>query len=477
MVGSSSAPLRVQLFVALVVPAGIGLVGLAVMADGVARAALERALGARLQAVAQSAANLVTPRVALLERGDDEARVALRAQAKLSGLRADTSVGRIFVVHAEQPRLLVDTETDTKVGDEYTRAAFDQGEIARALGGTAAASVLFTGPDDRPYKTGYAPLKDAEDHVVGYIGVAAPADYTAAIDALRAQMGGLALIALALLVIGAVWTARRVAVPLSALSTAAAHIGEGELDTPVPTGGPREAEVLGASMQKMAASLRARDEEMQMMLAGIAHEVRNPLGGIELFGGLLKEDLEGDDRQKHVDKILKELGTLSRVVNDFLDFARRREPEPRLVELADLGFEVAQLLERDARARGVSVEIEIPPGLAAHVDPESFKRAVLNVARNAVQAAPEENGRVRLAAARTETQVELTVEDDGAGIPEAQRAQIFQPFFTTKQKGTGLGLALVAKTLDAHGGAVAVDESPLGGARFALRVPAPATDG
>ena len=469
----SAPPLRNQLFVALVVPAVLAMAALALMADMVARRSLEAAQGARLCAVAQASATLVSPKVLLLDPGDDESRVATSARLKLDELRAATDVGRVFVVAAEEARIVVDTDPTSSVGAPYVRADFDRAELALVMAGQSAASILFTDPDGRPFKTGYAPFLGEGGQVVGYVGVSAPASYTAAIDQLRVSLAVVAGVSFLLLFSAALWSARRVAVPLSALSEAAARVGAGELDTAIPAGGPQEAQVLAHTMGAMTRSLRARDEELQMMLAGIAHEVRNPLGGIELFGGLLKEDLQGDPRQKHVDKILKELGTLAKVVNDFLDFARRRDPEPRKLSVFDLGFEVASLVERDAGARGVTVALEVPKDLDAYADPESAKRAVLNLVRNAVQAAAAEGGRVVISGHRAEGAVVIAVDDDGAGVPDAQREEIFQPFFTTKQKGTGLGLALVRKTAEAHGGQVAVATSDLGGARFTLSLPDP----
>lgn len=469
---SAPGPLRQQLFVALVVPALIAMAALAFMADVVARNALEQALGARLCAVAQAAATTVSPRITLLDRGDDDSRLARRTRAKLKGLAESTEVARVFLVSATSSRLLVDTDPTSKVGDEHTRARFDAVELERVQRGQSAASVLFLGPAGRPYKTGYAPLFDDEGAVIGYAGVAAPASYTDAIDQLRTTMAFVAGIGFLLLFGAALFSARRVAVPLSALEAAAERIGAGELDTEIPAGGPREAQVLAETMRQMTASLKAREEQMQMMLAGIAHEVRNPLGGIELFGGLLKEDLEGDPRQKHVQKILRELGTLSKVVNDFLDFARKRAPEPRTVSMFDLGFEVVSLTEKDASDRAVKLELEVDKALEVHVDPESLKRAVLNLVRNGVQAAPEGTGHVRLSASVEAGELRIIVEDDGPGVPDDKRAEVFTPFFTTKQKGTGLGLALVQKTAEDHGGRVTVEASELGGARFVLSLPA-----
>lgn len=469
----ATAPLRKQLFIALVVPAVVAMGALAFMADLVARNALEKALGARLCAVAQAAATAVSPQVTLLERGDDDSRLAKRTRAKLKELAESTDVARVFVVAEEGARIVIDTKAGSEVGEEYTRARFDGAELDRVRAGNSAASVLFSGVDGRTFKTGYAPLMNEQGKAVGYAAVVAPTTYADAIGQLRTTMGLVALASFVLLLLAASWSARRVAVPLSALSDAAERIGAGELDAEIPSGGPLEAEVLAQTMRGMTASLKTRDEEMQLMLAGIAHEVRNPLGGIELFGGLLKEDLEDDPRQKHVLKILRELGTLSRVVNDFLDFARKRAPEPRKLSVFDLCFEVVSLVEGDAAERGVAVELDVERNLEAQADPESLKRAVLNLVRNAVQAAPAQSGHVRLSARHQDGRLELIVEDDGPGVPLNKRAEIFTPFFTTKQKGTGLGLALSKKTAEAHGGLIQVSEAELGGARFVLSLPHP----
>jgi signal transduction histidine kinase len=334
--------------------------------------------------------------------------------------------------------------------------------------------VLFEGTDGRPYKTGYAPLRDENGGISAYAGVNARASFYDSIHELRTTMAVIAIFGTLLLMAFASLSARRVSVPLSRLSEAASRIGEGKLDTEIPPGEgtTAESEILASTMRSMARSLAVRDEEMQLMLAGIAHEVRNPLGGIELFGGLLKEDLEATDpRRKHVEKILKELGTLSRVVNDFLDFARRSHVEPRDSDVHDLLAEVVSISERDAASGDVRLELDAEKNLSARIDPEAVKRAVLNLVRNAIQASPK-GGRVKVSGRRNGTG-ELVVEvlDQGPGIPENKRKEIFTPFYTTKQKGTGLGLALVRKTVEAHRGRIRVEDGEGGGARFVIELP------
>ena len=462
--------LQTRLVQALVIPASLGMVAIALYADRAARGRLEDALAQRLIAVAALASAGTNPRVAFLEDGDDETRTHTRARTALVDTARQAKVHRIVVVHFDGQRALLDSTGALSVGQEYSRARFDRAELDEVSQGTPKASVLFEGTDGRPYKTGYAPFRDPDDALVGFVAVEAAVDYTDALNDLRLSLAAGTAVALFGLLFAAVYAARTVAEPLADLSAAAEQIGSGDLDTPIPRKGPAEAVVLADTMQSMSTSLKARDEELQMMLAGIAHEVRNPLGGIELFGGLLKEDLADDPRAKHVDKILKELGTLAKVVNDFLHFARRTEPEPRSVSAHDLLFEVATLAEKQAQDRQVEVHISADRALEITVDPESMKRALLNLVVNATQAAPTKTGRVELAVTADERSITLTVADNGPGVPLEQRSQIFQPFFTTKQKGTGLGLALVQKTVIQHQGEIRVDDRPGGGARFVLTI-------
>ena len=462
------AKLQTRLVQTLVVPAGLGLVAIAVYADQSARGRLEDALAKRLTTVASLVAQSTNPRIALLEHGDEQTRTYQRALTPLVDAARRAQVERIVVAHFDGRRTLIDSAKRTPIGQEYGRARFDQVELEQVSAGKSVASVLFEGPGGRPYKTGYAPFFDRDDRRVGFVAVEAAADYANALQSLQLRLTLGTLVALIGLVAAAVYAARTVSLPLARLSNAAEQIGAGELDTPIPSAGPTEARVLSDTMRTMAASLKTRDEELQMMLAGIAHEVRNPLGGIELFGGLLKEDLQGDPRARHVDKILKELSTLSMVVNDFLHFARRTEPEPRPVSAYDLLFEVSAVAEKTALDRDVRVQLSAPTDLQVEVDPESMKRALLNLVMNGIQAAPTKSGRVELAAEQRGDTVQFSVSDNGPGVPPEQRAQVFQPFFTTKQKGTGLGLALVHKTVAQHNGDVAVEDANEGGARFVI---------
>jgi signal transduction histidine kinase len=204
-----------------------------------------------------------------------------------------------------------------------------------------------------------------------------------------------------------------------------------------------------------------------MMLAGIAHEVRNPLGGLELYAGLLREALATEpERLEEIARIEREVGHLKTVVNEFLEFARRPPPHLEPVSLRPLFEEIREL---GAAPGGATIAVDAPGDLRVRADLGQLRRALLNLVRNAAAAA--RHGRVQIAARPVGSGVRIEVSDDGPGVPVALREQIFTPFFTTREKGTGLGLAFVREIVRAHGGDVTVRDAVGGGCVFGFDLP------
>jgi signal transduction histidine kinase len=223
-------------------------------------------------------------------------------------------------------------------------------------------------------------------------------------------------------------------------------------------------------------ALRARDRERDAMLAGIAHEVRNPLGAMALYAGALSSDLAGRPEAAHVARIQQELAGLGRLVEDFLDYARQRRPDLEPVEAARLAEEVRELCLPLAEARGVAL---LASGVGAfEADRHLLRRAALNLVRNAIEASPD-GGAVELVVDVADGVVTLDVLDRGPGLSAEVRARLFEPFCTTRPGGTGLGLALARKAALAHGGSLSLSEREGGGTAARLSVPArpPGTPG
>jgi len=220
---------------------------------------------------------------------------------------------------------------------------------------------------------------------------------------------------------------------------------------------------------------RERLAALGELAAGVAHEIRNPLGGIGLFASLLARDLKDHPAAlEGVHKIIKGVGMLESIVTDILEFGRPPRAVPRRVELGALVQEVVELASLPIERAKVTVDVSTElAGICLVTDGAMLQRALLNLLFNAVEAAGQSDraGRVRIALARADDDdVTLAVEDNGAGIPTDLLDRIFNPFFTTKGCGTGLGLSIVHQIAETLGGGVAAGPRRGGGAVFSLRL-------
>jgi signal transduction histidine kinase len=207
------------------------------------------------------------------------------------------------------------------------------------------------------------------------------------------------------------------------------------------------------------------------MSAVVAHEVRNPLGVIfNSLGSLRRLVRPTGDTKLLLDMVGEEADRLNRIVGDLLDFARPSTPELR-PEALDRVVEEALATVLAQGASAVEIVRELDPALPpVPVDPRLVRQAVVNVVANAIQAMPD-GGRLTVRSRVERDEAVVEIEDTGPGIPDAVRARIFEPFFTTKANGTGLGLAVVRRIVESHGGTVAVRTRAGAGTAFALRLP------
>jgi signal transduction histidine kinase len=468
------ATILVKLLVALVVPSIALFTLFAFVAYDITRRDLDHELGQRLEAIAASTTTQIRGKYLVeLVPGDETDRGYQNAVKKLEAVAAVTGA-RLFVFD-DQYNVRVDTTGGVAIGTHLYRAELDRTELERVFRlGRTASSVTFVGGDDQTYKTGYAPVRasDTDSQIVLVLGAQAPASYFQRLADLRHRLlawgAGLFAVSLSAAALATLLITRNI----RRLSAAAERIGAGDLREPVRVAARDELGVLGQTMERMRQQLAERDARTQQMLAGIAHEVRNPLAGMTLFVGILRDELpEGDDRRGHVLRIHKELGYLERVVNDFLEYARRPKPELHDVPCEPLLAEVAQLAGND----DLTPDVEACGPLVARADRAQLRRALLNLAKNAVQAAAAAGhrgpGAVKLAAHKRGDELDLVVWNRGNEIPAELRERLFEPFYTTREKGTGLGLAFVREIAADHGGRIEV-ASAGGETTFTLIVPA-----
>ncbi|MBD3233952.1 MAG: PAS domain S-box protein [candidate division Zixibacteria bacterium] len=209
------------------------------------------------------------------------------------------------------------------------------------------------------------------------------------------------------------------------------------------------------------------------MAATIAHEIRNPLGGISGFAALLSKDIDDDDpRKRLVSKITKGVSNLNRIVNGLLDFTREPKLEPIPTSFPELIDEVVDNIAHESQYSDIVIERDIDEAVEKQeVDRDSFKQILSNLINNAMQASAN-GGKVRIVLKQSDSRVRLEIIDTGIGITEDNINRIFDPFFTTRERGTGLGLAIVKKLVNAQGGSIFAESGGSNkGARFVISLP------
>jgi two-component system, NtrC family, sensor histidine kinase HydH len=206
--------------------------------------------------------------------------------------------------------------------------------------------------------------------------------------------------------------------------------------------------------------------------AGMAHEIRNPLGAIRGAAEILRDDYPSDDpKAEFIGILIKEADRLNAIVQEFLDFARPRPPALRATDVNEVLESVLMLLAQPARKAGVSVEKLLDPSIGQRdLDGELLKQAFLNLLLNALQAMPG-GGRLTVESRIRDGMLEVRIADTGTGIRPGDREKLFSPFFTTKRDGTGLGLAITYRIIRNHQGTIDVETAPGEGAAFTVRIP------
>ena len=287
-----------------------------------------------------------------------------------------------------------------------------------------------------------------------------------------ALIGGVIALVLALLL--AYWLLR----PISRLTQAAGHMAEGDLRYRVLESGPGELAALSRSFNHMAASLEAAETRRRSLTADIAHELRTPLA-VQRANLEAMQDGVYSITKDNIDAVLAQNQLLTRLVEDLrtIGLADAGELTLRRVEtnMVELVNQVVLRFETQARQKGVRLNFnatECPP---IYVDPERIEQILTNLLHNALRHTPE-SGIVKIKLECTNTQIVISVQDTGSGIPEAVLPHIFERFYRADKArnrldgGTGLGLSIARKLAEAHGGSLQAQNHHEGGAIFTLRL-------
>ena len=275
--------------------------------------------------------------------------------------------------------------------------------------------------------------------------------------------------------------ARRILKPVQALDRAAAEISKRNYDVHLPIQSEDELGRLAATFNEMCSSIRSAREELirqerigtiGRLSTSIIHDLRNPLAAI--YGGaemLVDDVLSREQVRRLANNIYRSSRRVQQLLQELADVTRGRRQSPEPCMLHEVIGAACNSLASDAQLHKVSVRVEVPEDIGVSLERSPMERVFENLIGNAIEAMPE-GGTIQISAERNGSEVTVTVEDTGPGIPAIIAPQLFQPFVTAgKKTGMGLGLAFSRQTVVDHGGDMWVDAQQKKGARFVLRLP------
>lgn len=223
---------------------------------------------------------------------------------------------------------------------------------------------------------------------------------------------------------------------------------------------------------QLRSSMERRLAAISRLTGGVAHEIKNPLNSIAIRLELLRNHLsEAPEAEEEINIISQEITRLDRVVRTFLDFTRPVELATTDLDLRTVVQDVLTLIEPEAKRTKVAMEFNSPAApVRVRGDADLLKQALMNICRNALDVMPR-GGHLRVGLLRAGQEAVVSIADTGPGIPAEHREKIFQLYYSTKNKGSGIGLAMTFRAVQLHGGSIEVESEPGQGALFRLRLP------
>jgi len=276
--------------------------------------------------------------------------------------------------------------------------------------------------------------------------------------------------------------ARRLLRPLGAVTERAKAVARGDLTARPVVASSDEIGELAGTFEGMVSAIQRANEQLVTserlatigkMAALVTHEIRNPLSALGLNVELLEEELvEADEETTGLLRAIKgEVERLTALSDQYLSVARQRPTQLEREDLSEVVQEALDFIRKDLERRGVKLDVDLaldlPPVL---LDEAQAKQAVFNLVRNAADAM-QGGGDIRVAVRQQDDRVQLLVQDEGSGIDEEARAHLFEPFFSTKSQGTGLGLPITRQIVEAHGGEISVEAREPRGTSFTISLP------
>ena len=455
---------------------------------------LDEYISQQLEKCMQPAAGTFRIRVLeLLQPGDENSTLYRDVRQQAEHLMTLLGASQVIILD-KQARVIVSVPDDYFIGQEYPLVATDPFAWRQVWQGQVVCSAIYYS-QNQAFKTGYAPLRNTSGELAYVVSIEIGSSKQQIINRLRRMTIYFCLVGVALAFVASLMWWLSLTKPLRkltrAMEVASLDIYQGDLHS-------TRRDELGFLINRfntMLASLREKEASLKQMhrqelerkkhlallgefSAGVAHEIRNPLAAMEGFAGLLLRRLKTDEQRQLLHRLLDEIHILNDIVGQILSYARESPLTLKTTPIFSLIDEV--LTHTLAGYSGPTIEIRLlldPQIPTLFIDATEMKKALVNLTRNAVQAMAESASKVlTIRSHRVDERIAITIADSGEGMSESCRQKMFQPFFTTRNDGTGLGLPITMKIVEHHGGQLRVESRQGEGTQITILLPQNSVD-
>ncbi len=319
----------------------------------------------------------------------------------------------------------------------------NQKEISDLLPDQSAVSLPFKGDDNEWYLWGFFRLDNNY-----WLALKENAVKLERVEEFAAEFFYLGAGGIILTLLIAWFVAYRITKPIDQLVEFSNKIGKGDYIVHAPENTHGELKILAQSMDKMKTDIEAHNKEKENMLAQIAHEIRNPLGGIELLANLTKEDMVKESNHfsvstEYLDKIICEINSLKSLITSYLNFSRPLPADPGWIDVDKFLKEIEDNFKTNLLRKNIKFNFKTNVE-KIWFDQSHLKQIFINMMTNSIESL-KDNGNISISILKEERKWKIIFSDNGPGIEEKNLSKVFEPFFTTKKEGTGLGLAICKK--------------------------------
>lgn len=420
-------------------------------------------LAEQTQLLARLIGNSVDTKYLSFVEGDNPSPRAQQLYTDKIGLQAAAMLVEDVFIFDRDFKILAQSSEELTPGSRDSRLLLNRREIQDLAVERASTSLPFRGKDGQWYLWGFFRLDDNY-----WVGVQESARRLEKVESL-ANVFWLIGIAGVLITALCGWLlARAIARPIDRLVSFSEMLGKGDFAAQLPTGVSGELAILANALDKMRHDLARHHQEKETMLAQIAHEIRNPLGGIELLAGLVKEDLQRNQADtEYIGKILDEIAGLKGLITAYLNYSRPSPPAKETVKVTEVVAEVRDSL-KNKLAQKKAMLMDTSNGETIEFDRRQLRQILQNLVNNSLEMM-NSSGNILIETQRNGSGVEIRICDDGPGIPETEMGKIFEPFFTTRATGTGLGLAICKKFCRENNAEIFAENRKNGGSVFIIK--------